>query len=82
MFSGMKRGLSMIFLAVITLTFSGCAAAVVGGAAAAGYMAHKKGYRLQSPVTRQGNQQSGYDQSQDYQPYDQGPSYQDDAAYY
>ncbi len=41
------------FIVPIVATTNGCATAVVAGAAAAGgYIAHEKGYRLQNPVTK------------------------------
>jgi hypothetical protein len=50
----MKRSLLVLILACISLplALSGCAAALLGGAAAGGYMAHKEGYTLQNPIKK------------------------------
>ena len=48
-----KTILLLLFFAPIVATANGCATAVVAGAAAAGgYIAHEKGYRVRNPVTK------------------------------
>ena len=46
--------LSIIFILPVMVLNTGCAAAVIAGAGAAGgYIAHQKGYRVQNPVTKE-----------------------------
>jgi len=48
-----KNILAVLFLLPLLFVNTGCATAVIAGAAAAGgYVAHEKGYRLRNPVTR------------------------------
>ncbi|MCB1761044.1 MAG: hypothetical protein KDI68_14835 [Gammaproteobacteria bacterium] len=48
-----KYILIIAVLAPVLLTANGCTTAVVAGAAAAGgYIAHDKGYRVRNPVTK------------------------------
>ena len=48
-----RRALLLSCLTAVLLNTGGCATAVVAGAAAAGgYIAHEKGYRVRNPVTR------------------------------
>ena len=49
----MKRAIIIVLLLLLTGTFSGCAYLVVGGAAAfGGYKLKEKGYKVQSPVSK------------------------------
>lgn len=45
---------TLLLIIPFILTLQGCAAAVVAGAAAGGYIAHEKGYRVRNPVTKSG----------------------------
>lgn len=46
---------SIIFVLPTILNTTGCATAVIAGAAAAGgYIAHEKGYRVRNPVVKEG----------------------------
>jgi hypothetical protein len=45
-------------LAAIVVGSTGCTAAVVGAAAAGGYLAHENGYRVRNPITHSGGQAS------------------------
>jgi len=48
-----RRALLFSCLGGILFNVTGCTAAIVAGAAAAGgYIAHEKGYRVRNPVTR------------------------------
>jgi hypothetical protein len=50
-----KSVLLLAAMVPVLLTANGCATAVVAGAAAAGgYIAHEKGYRVRNPVTKSG----------------------------
>ena len=46
-----KRLLALLAVASIALALNGCLAAAAG--AAAGYIGHKEGYRVQSPIKKQ-----------------------------
>ena len=50
----MKKNLITLLMVIsLCLFINGCGALIVGGAgAAAGYIAHDEGYRVQSPVTK------------------------------
>ena len=52
----MQAKILMVSTALLCATLlGGCGAAVVAGAgAAAGYIAHQEGYRVQNPVTKSG----------------------------
>ncbi|PLY15301.1 MAG: hypothetical protein C0631_07505 [Sedimenticola sp.] len=45
---------TLILILPLLLTLQGCAAVVVAGAAAGGYIAYEKGYRVRNPVTKGG----------------------------
>jgi len=50
-----KAILLLAAIVPVVLTVNGCATAVVAGAAAAGgYIAHEKGYRVRNPFTKSG----------------------------
>lgn len=56
----MNLGTLRLFALIIpiVLTANGCTTAVVAGAAAAGgYFAYEKGYRLRNPITRPGGEE-------------------------
>lgn len=54
-FRSITFGLVAIFLGSSGLT--GCTTAVIAGAAAAGgYIAHEKGYRVRSPIVKKGRE--------------------------
>lgn len=51
-----KTFLLLAAMAPVLLTANGCSTAVIAGAAAAGgYIAHEKGYRVRSPITKTDN---------------------------
>jgi len=56
-----RRFLSLTLVSVVLLSLNGCVPLLFAGAGAAGgYAAHKKGYRVQSPVEKE-NSGGGYD---------------------
>jgi len=48
----LKTASLLLLLLPVGATVSGCTAVVVAGAAAGGYIAHEKGYRIRNPVTQ------------------------------
>lgn len=44
--------LTIVACRCLPLMLGGCAAALLRGAAAGGYVAHKEGYRVQNPITK------------------------------
>jgi len=52
-----KAILLLATIVPVGLTLNGCTAVVVAGAAAGGYIAHEKGYRVRNPVTKSGESQ-------------------------
>ena len=55
-----RHALLLACLGGILFNSTGCTTAIVAGAAAAGgYVAHQKGYRVRNPITRNASQDGG-----------------------
>ena len=48
----LRRSLSLVLASMCVVSLSSCWPLLVGAGATGGYVAHKEGYRVQSPVTK------------------------------